>query len=177
MFAWPQSLSWWVSFQLCPSSADVLAAAAWGTRVYQQHSLSGAVCWCCWLDELVDRLNTSGAAAWKAALKKWVGPRHLPACFCVVLSSLVSVLWTRFASCSSACLADASQLVVVGIRKWIETSVRQTKPAVFCPDLKPCRRHETSSHDPVTSLSVWKKTTRRRVMVAPQGTAHWMLCS
>lgn len=48
-FAQPQSVSSQlvpelVSFQLCLSSADVLAAAAWKLRVYQQLSLSGDAC-------------------------------------------------------------------------------------------------------------------------------------
>lgn len=117
-FAQPQSVPEPMSFQLCLSSTNALTAAAWELRMYQQCSLSGDACWFSWWDELVAWLNTDGTATWEAALKKWVGPRHLPACYCVVLSSLVSVFWTPFASCSSACLAgDAGQLSVGGTQK------------------------------------------------------------
>lgn len=42
--AQPQSVPEPVSFQPCMSSDDVLAAAAWELRVYQQCSLSGDAC-------------------------------------------------------------------------------------------------------------------------------------
>lgn len=91
----------------------------------------------CRLGELVDWLNIGGKGTCKAALKKWVGLSHVPTGFCVVPSSLISIFWTPFAFCSSACLAgDAGQWVVAGRQKRTEASMGRTKPARSLPSLK-----------------------------------------